>query len=71
LDALFLAQAAQVDFNTRQQTFYQISRLIYDKVYWFGLWQDPDLFGIGSRLKNVRISGATPFFNVFDWELTQ
>jgi peptide/nickel transport system substrate-binding protein len=70
VDALFQAQASQVDFNTRQQTFYQISRLIYDNVYWLGLWQDPDLFGIGSRLQNVKVSGAVPFFNVFEWELT-
>jgi len=71
LDALFQLQATQVDFNERQQTFYQLTKMIFDKVYWLGIWQDPDLFGIGERLKNVKISGATPFFNVLEWELVQ
>jgi peptide/nickel transport system substrate-binding protein len=71
LDGLFKLQASQVDFAERQQTFYKITRLIYDKVYWLGVWQDPDLFGISSRLLNVKVSGATPFFNVIEWDLQQ
>jgi peptide/nickel transport system substrate-binding protein len=71
LDQLFKDQAAQVDFKTRQQTFYQITRMIYDKVYWFGLWQDPDQWAIGKRLQNVKISGVTPFFNIMEWDITQ
>lgn len=69
LDALFQEQASQVDFATRQASFYQISKIIFDNVYWLGIWQDPDLFGISNRLKNVKISGATPLYNVFEWEL--
>jgi peptide/nickel transport system substrate-binding protein len=69
LDQLFQLQATQVDFNERQQTFYKISRLIYEKVYLLGIWQDPDLWGISGRLSNVKISGATPFFNIMEWEL--
>ncbi len=69
LDALFKLQATQVDFNERQQTFYKISKLIFDKVYWMGVWQDPDLWGVNERLSNVRISGATPFFNVAEWDI--
>jgi len=71
LDKLFQDQATQVDFKTRQQTFYKITRMIYDKVYWFGLWQDPDDWAIGKRLQNVKISGVTPFFNIMEWDLTQ
>ncbi len=70
LDALFLQQASQVDFAERQQTFWEISRLIYEQVYWLGVWQDPDIFAIGPRLQNVKISGATPFFNVGEWDMT-
>jgi len=70
LDALFLQQGTQVDYDARQQIFYQISKMIFDKVYWLGIWQDPDLFGVGSRLQNVKVSGAVPFYNVFEWELT-
>jgi peptide/nickel transport system substrate-binding protein len=69
LDALFQKQATEVDFKTRQQTFYQISKLIFDKVYWLGIWQDPDWFGISGRLLNVKLSGATPFYNIAEWDM--
>lgn len=69
LDALFREQVTQVDFAERQQTFYEISRIIFNKVYWLGLWQDLDLWGISRRLRNVRISGATPFFNIIEWDI--
>lgn len=68
LDQLFQQQARQIDFKARQETFQRISRLIYDKVYFLGLWQDPDLWGMSARLSNVRISGVTPFFSILEWE---
>lgn len=69
LDALFEAQAIQMDFNARQQTFYEISRKIYEDVYWLGVWQDPDIWAVNSRLENVKISGVTPFYNVAEWDI--
>ena len=69
LDALFQKQATQLDFKARQQTFYQISKMIYDKVYWLGIWEDPDWYAISSRLLNVKFSGATPFFNIAEWDI--
>lgn len=71
LDALFKLQATQVDPAERQQTFHKITRLIYEKVYWLGVWEDPDIWAVGPRLKNVRLSGATPFFNIVEWDLSQ
>jgi peptide/nickel transport system substrate-binding protein len=71
LDGLFQLQSTQVDFSQRQQTFYKITKLIYDKVYWFGLWQDPDQWAVGKRLLNVKIGGSTPFYNVGEWDLSQ
>jgi peptide/nickel transport system substrate-binding protein len=71
LEALFLKQESQVDFNERQQTFYEITRYIFDQAYWIGIWQDPDLFGFSDRMINVKMSGATPFFNVAEWDLAQ
>ena len=32
---------------------------------------DPDLWGISSRLQNVKLSGATPFYNVMEWDLAE
>ncbi len=71
LEEFFTKQATQVDFAERQQTFYQITKYLFDNVYWLGLWEDPDLFGVSSRLLNVKISGATPLFNVAEWDLAQ
>jgi len=71
LDSLFQLQATQVDPAERQQTFHKITRLIYEKVYWLGVWEDPDIWAVGPRLKNVRLSGATPFFNIVEWDLSQ
>jgi peptide/nickel transport system substrate-binding protein len=71
LDNLFKLQATQVDFAERQKTFQQISKLMYDKVYWLGLWKDPDQWAIGARLQNVKISGVTPFFNIAEWDLAE
>lgn len=71
LDQLLQLQTTQVDFSQRQQTFYKITKLIYDKVYFFGLWQDPDQWAVSKRLLNVKISGSTPFFNVEEWDLGQ
>jgi len=71
LDSLFQKQATQVDFAERQQTFYQITKRIFEQVFWLGVWQDPDLFGFSDRVQNVKMSGATPFFNIAEWELTK
>jgi hypothetical protein len=60
-----------VDPVARQQTFYKISRLVFDKVYWLGLYRDPDIWAINARLTNVKISGATPIFNIMEWDLKQ
>jgi peptide/nickel transport system substrate-binding protein len=69
LDALFQLEISQADPAERQQTFHQISRMMYEQVYWLGMWQDPDLWGINERLSNVKISGTTPFFNIAEWDL--
>jgi peptide/nickel transport system substrate-binding protein len=71
LEDMFVKQETQVDFAERQQTFYQITKYIYDNAYWIGLWQDPDLFGFSNRMTNVKLSGATAFFNVAEWDITQ
>jgi peptide/nickel transport system substrate-binding protein len=69
LDQLFQMQKTQVDFATRQKTFFEISKYIFDQAYWIGFWQDPDLWGVNTRLTNVKISGATPFFNIMEWDM--
>lgn len=69
LEALTSLEATQVDAAARQETFYQISRLIFDQAYWIGIYWDPDIWAINSRLTNVKISGATPFYNIQEWDI--
>jgi peptide/nickel transport system substrate-binding protein len=71
LDGLFQKQKTQVDFAQRQQTFYEITKYIYDNAFWIGLWLDPDLFGFSDRMTGVKMSGATPFFNIAEWDIKQ
>ncbi len=69
LDALIQLQATQVNLDERQKTIEQINQIFKDKVYWLGVWQDPDIWAVGSRLQNVKFSGVTPFSNVLDWTI--
>jgi len=71
LDSLIKLQSTQVDAAERQKTISQINQLFYDQVYIIGLWQDPDVYAVGSRLKNVKFSGVTMFFNIGEWDLEE
>ncbi|GIL15614.1 MAG: ABC transporter substrate-binding protein [Chloroflexota bacterium] len=68
LDALFQQQARTVDAKARTELFHQIQQIIADKVYWVSIWDDPDLWTISKKLSNVKFSGATPFWNAFEWD---
>jgi peptide/nickel transport system substrate-binding protein len=69
LDALIKQQASQVDPDERQQTISRINQIFHDQVYWLGLWQDPDVWAVNTRLRNVKFSGVTPFYNVVEWDI--
>ena len=67
LDSLFQLQTTQVDYNQRVATFHKITKLMYDQVYWLSLWLDPDIWAVSKRMDNIKLSGATPFYNIADW----
>jgi peptide/nickel transport system substrate-binding protein len=71
LDALLEKQASELDMQKRVDLYHQIEKLMYDEVLYIGMWKDPDLWSINSRLKNAKLSGATPFWNVNEWEVTK
>ena len=58
-----------MNYEDRLATFRQISRIMYEQVYFLGIWQDPDIWAVGSRLSNVKISGVTPFSNIAEWDI--
>lgn len=71
LDALIQLQSTQVNVEERQKTISQINQIFHDQVYWLGLWQDPDVYAVSSRLKNVKFSGVTMFFNIGEWDIEE
>jgi peptide/nickel transport system substrate-binding protein len=70
LDELFKQQAVTVDPAVRKDLFNQIEKIMYDDYVYIGMWKDPDLWSVSTRLKNVRLSGVFPFWNAYEWEVT-
>ncbi|HLO27604.1 MAG TPA: peptide ABC transporter substrate-binding protein [Anaerolineales bacterium] len=71
MDDLLKEQASTLDTTKRIELYKQIQQLMYDDVIYIGMWKDPDLWSVNSRLQNVKLSGATPFWNAAEWEVTQ
>ena len=71
LDALFDEQAVTTDPEARKELYYQIGKIMFDDVVWVGLWKDPDLWSVSTRIQNVRLSGATPFWNAHEWTVSE
>ena len=71
LDELFKQQAVTTDPAARKELFNQIEQIMYDEVVYVGMWQDPDLWSVSSRLKNVKFSGVYPFWNAYEWEISE
>ena len=69
LDALFQAQAVEVDPDKRLQLFHDIGKIMTEKVYWLGVWHDNDLWTINKHTGNVKISGADCFWNCWEWDV--
>lgn len=67
MDELFQKQATTLDPAARKEIFRQIQQKMYDEVIYIGMWKDPDLWSINSRVQNVKLSGVYPFWNVHEW----
>jgi peptide/nickel transport system substrate-binding protein len=71
LDELMVKQATTLDPVARKELYNQIQQIIYDDYVYIGMWKDPDLWSINNRVKNVKLSGVFPFWNVQEWEVSQ
>jgi hypothetical protein len=67
LDALLTEQSSTVDLNKRIDLYHQIQKILYDDVVLVMMWSDPDLWSSNNRLRGVKFSGATPFWNSNEW----
>ena len=70
LDAFFQAQAVEMDPDTRIELYHDIGQIMSEKVYWLGVWHDNDVWTINKRTRNLKISGADPFWNSFEWDVS-
>ncbi len=70
-EALLKEQASTLDTQARVDLYHQIAQWMYDQVIYIGIWKDPDLWSINSRLQNVKLSGAAPFWNASEWSVTE
>ncbi len=71
LDALFQQQLTEIDPVKRAEIFHQITLYMHDQVLWYGIYIDPDIWMVSPNLTGVKFSGATPFYNIMEWDLTQ
>jgi peptide/nickel transport system substrate-binding protein len=71
IDELMKQQATTLDPVKRKELYNQIEQIIYDDYVYIGMWQDPDLWSVSTRLKNVKFSGVYPFWNVSEWEVAE
>lgn len=71
VDALFAQANQAVDVADRTALFNQISELIYNDYVYLGIWFDADNWEISNRLTGVRLFSLDPFWNVYEWDLTE
>ena len=71
LDEIMDKTATTVNRDERVKLFYEAAQIMYDDVVWVGMWNDPDLWSVSNRLKNVVFSGGTPFWNVEEWDIQE
>jgi len=69
LNALFIAQALEMDPDKRIELYHDLGKLMSERVYWLGVWHDNDLWTINKHTGNIKVSGATPFWNCWEWDV--
>ncbi len=71
LSALFEQEKTETDPAKRQALFHEITKLMTEKVYYLGIWEDPDVWIVNPRLTGYKFSGVTPFYNIHEWDVTE
>jgi peptide/nickel transport system substrate-binding protein len=71
MDDLFAQQAVTVDQEARIQLFYEIEAIMHDEMFWMGVRSDPDFWALNTRLQNVIFSGVDPFWNAYEWDVSE
>jgi peptide/nickel transport system substrate-binding protein len=70
VDSLLQQQLTTVDTNQRIEMFHKIDQMIHDDAVWVGVWYDADIWAYNKRVQNAEFSGADPFWNAVNWDLS-
>jgi len=71
LDELLKKQATTVDPAARQALFNRIQEIMHDQVILLPMWNDPDLWAVNTRIKDMHLGGWTPFWNAHEWDVAE
>ncbi|MHA1944254.1 MAG: ABC transporter substrate-binding protein, partial [Candidatus Thorarchaeota archaeon] len=70
LNDLLLEQAVTSDTETRIAMFHRIVEIMHDEMFYMGVRNDPDMWALNDRVKNVRFAvGDFPFWNSYEWDV--
>lgn len=70
MDKLFADELTTTDPAKRIEIFHQIDQKLFDEVIWVGVWADSDIWATNARVENAQYSGADPFWNAINWDVT-
>ncbi|MBI1281443.1 MAG: hypothetical protein GC179_25170 [Anaerolineaceae bacterium] len=70
VDSLLQEQLKTTDTAKRIELFHEIDQQLFDDVAWVGVWYDADIWATTKRVENARYSGADPFWNAINWDVT-
>jgi peptide/nickel transport system substrate-binding protein len=69
VDELIDKAAQQVDGAQRQASYEQLMKLVWDDSPWIYLYHQQDIYGVGSRVKNFRVT-SDPIVNLGDTQVS-
>lgn len=70
VDNLFQEELKTTDHDARVKLFQEIDQKLNDDVIWTGVWYDADLWATTKRVENAKYSGADPFWNAINWDVS-
>jgi peptide/nickel transport system substrate-binding protein len=70
VDELFAQQSVTTDFDERVAIYHEIVQRIADQHVFLGIWYDADLWVVSDRIVGSDVNGATPFWNIEEWDVT-
>jgi peptide/nickel transport system substrate-binding protein len=71
LDELMYAQATETDPVARKAIYDEIQQFIYDNVLFLPMWDNLDINAIHNRMKDFKYGPWIPYFNSWEWDVTQ